>query len=165
MLTGLIWMRVEEFIEAHGHSKIRGTHRTTLEFTKETHLTERGDCIIGVESSKGARDLSDEFKRIVQSRGSRITLFLKVGEYLEVVHGFGSQKLLLTNPTDLVVRKSDYTCNRTLMIKSDKAAIDLRRELIYLLRNPSRKIEIRLVAEDNPIQLQRQPQPATYTAQ
>lgn len=146
-------MRVEEFIEAHGHSKIRGTHRTTLEFTKETHLTEKGDCIIGVESSKGATDLSDEFKQVVQSSTSRITLFLKVGKYVEVIRGFGSQKLLLTNPTDLVIRKSDYTCDRTLMIKSDKGAIDLPRELMYLLRKPSCKIEIRLVAEDSATQL------------
>jgi hypothetical protein len=43
-------MRVEEFIEARGHKKIRGTHRTTFEFTKEAHLTERGDCIIGVRA-------------------------------------------------------------------------------------------------------------------
>jgi hypothetical protein len=141
-------MRVEEFIEAHGHAKIRGTHRTTLELTKETHLTERGDCIIGVGASKGAADLSQEFKRIAKSSACRISLFLKVGEYGEVVRGFGSQKLLLTSATDLVIRKSDYTCNRTLMIRSDKAAIDLRRDLIILSRDPSSIIHVRLVADD-----------------
>lgn len=140
-------MRVEEFIEAHGHIKIRGTHRTTFEFTKEKHLTERGDCIIGVEALKGAAGLSDEFKRIVQSPGSRISLFLFVGKYCEVVRGFGSKELLLTHPTDLVVRKSDYTCNRTLMVRSDKAAIDLPRGLVSLLQAPSCRIGVRLVAE------------------
>jgi len=140
-------MRVEEFIEAHGHSKIQGTHRTTFEFTKERYLTERGDCIIGVEASKGAADLSHEFRRIVQSPSSRITLYLEVGERSEIVRGFGSQKLLLANPTDLVVRKSDYTCDRTLMVKSDKAAIDLSRGLISLLKDPSCRIEVKLIAE------------------
>jgi len=143
----LIWMKVEEFIEARGHTKIQGTHQTTLEFTKETHLTERGNCIIGVEASKGAVDLSYEFKRIVQNPNSRISLYFDVGKYREVVRGFGSQGLLLTNPTDLVVRKSNYICNRTLMIRSDKSAIDLPRGLISLLQDPSRRIEVKLVAE------------------
>jgi hypothetical protein len=106
-------MRVEEFIEARGHTKIRGTHRTTFEFTKEAHLTERGDCIIGVGASKGAADLSYEFRQILQNSNSRITMLLVAGEFSEVVRGFGSQGLLLTNRTDLVVRKSDYTCGRT----------------------------------------------------
>jgi len=140
-------MKVEEFIQARGHTKIRGTHQTTLEFTKDTHLTERGDCIIGVEASKGVANLSDEFKRIVQNPNSLVSLSFNVEKYSEVVRGFGSQGLLLTNPTDVVVRKSGYVCNRTLMVRSDKAAIDLPRGLISLLQEPSRRIEVKLVAE------------------
>jgi uncharacterized protein len=142
-------MRVEEFIEARGHTKIRGTHRTTFEFTKEAHLTERGDCIIGVRASKGAADLSYEFRQILQNSNSRITMLLVAGEFSEVVRGFGNQKLLLTNRTDLVVRKSDYTCGRTLMVRADKAAMDLPRGLIALLRDPMCRIQVRLTAEDD----------------
>ena len=142
-------MRVEEFIEARGHTKIRGTHRTTFEFTKEAHLTERGDCIIGVRASKGAADLSYEFRQILQNSNSRITMLLVAGEFSEVVRGFGNQKLLLTNRTDLVVRKSDYTCSRTLMVRSDKAAMDLPRGLIALLRDPMFRIQVKLTAEDD----------------
>ena len=142
-------MRVEEFIEARGHTKIRGTHRTTFEFTKEAHLTERGDCIIGVRASKGAVDLSYEFQQILQNSNSRITMLLVAGEFSEVVRGFGSQKLLLTNRTDLVVRKSDYTCGRTLMVRADKAAMDLPRGLIALLRDPMCRIQVKLTAEDD----------------
>ena len=142
-------MRVEEFIEARGHAKIRGTHGTTFEFTKETRLTERGDCIIGVGASKGAADLSYEFRQILQNSNSRITMLLVAGEFSEVVRGFGSQELLLTNRTDLVVRKSDYTCGRTLMVRSDKAAVDLPRGLIALLRDPTCRVEVRLTAEDD----------------
>ena len=142
-------MRVEEFIEARGHTKIRGTHRTTFEFTKEAHLTERGDCIIGVRASKGAADLSYEFRQILQNSNSRITMLLVAGEFTEVVRGFGSQELLLTNRTDLVVRKSDYTCGRTLMVRADKAAMDLPRGLTALLRDPMCRIQVKLTAEDD----------------
>ena len=142
-------MRVEEFIEARGHTKIRGTHRTTFEFTKEAHLTERGDCIIGVRASKGAADLSYEFRQILQNSNSRITMLLVAGEFSEVVRGFGNQKLLLTNRTDLVVRKSDYTCGRTLMVRSDIAAMGLPRGLIALLRDPMFRIQVKLTAEDD----------------
>ena len=142
-------MRVEESIDARGHTKIQATHETTLEFTKETHLTERGDCIVGVKASKGAADLSDEFKGLARISTSRITVFLEVDKYSEVIRGFGNQNLTLTHPTDLVIRKSDYTCNRTLMTRSDKAAVDLPRALVSLLRNPSCRISVRLVAEDS----------------
>jgi len=142
-------MRVEEFIEARGHTKIRGTHRTTFEFTKEAHLNERGDCIIGVRASRGAADLSYEFRQILQNSNSRITMLLVAGEFSEVVRGFGSQKLLLTNRTDLVVRKSDYTCGRTLMVRADKAAMDLPRGLTALLRDPMCRIQVKLTAEDD----------------
>jgi hypothetical protein len=143
----LIWMKVEESIDARGHPMVQATHETTLEFTKETHLTKRGDCIVGVEASKGAADLSDEFKGIARNSTSRMTVFLRVGKYFEVIHGFGNQNLTLTHSTDLVIRKSNYTCNRTLMIRSDKAALDLPRGLVSLLRNPSCRISVRLVAE------------------
>jgi len=141
-------MRVEEFIEARGHTKIRGTHRTTFEFTKEAHLTERGDCIIGVRASKGAADLSYEFRQALQNSNSRITMLLMTGESSEVIRGFGNQELLFTNRTDLVVRKGNYTCGRTLMVRADKAAADLPRGLIALFRDPKCRIEVKLTVED-----------------
>ncbi len=146
---GFIWMRVEEFIDARGHARIRGVHRTTFEVTKEKHLTERGDCIVGVNASKGALDLCEDFRVLARNSNCRITLFINAEEYSEVVRGFGNENLVLTHPTDLVIRKSDYTCSRTLMIRSDKAAVDFPRDLISLLRNPSCRIEVRLVAEDD----------------
>ena len=141
-------MRVEEFIEAQGHPKLLGTHPTTFEFTKDTHLTERGNCIIGVGASKGASDLSNEFKRMVQSQSSRITIFINVGKYVEVVKGYGNRRLILTDLKDIVVRKSNHICGRTLMIESDKAAIDLSRKLISLLQRYSCRMKIRLVVEN-----------------
>lgn len=51
------------------------------------------------------------------------------------ITGFGHEDLTLTHPTDIVIRKSDYICPRTLMIGADKAARDLDENLIHDLKN------------------------------
>ena len=51
------------------------------------------------------------------------------------IEGFGHHDLTLSHPTDIVCRTSDFTCPRTLMIKSDKAARDLNSDLINDLKN------------------------------
>jgi len=53
--------------------------------------------------------------------------------------------LILTHPTDMVIRKSDYICNRTLAIRADKSANDLPRELVEKLKNPRQKVNITLI--------------------
>jgi hypothetical protein len=45
------------------------------------------------------------------------------------------------------VRKSDYISNRTLAIRADKAACDLKRLLAKELRNPKQKVKITMIAE------------------
>jgi hypothetical protein len=59
----------------------------------------------------------------------------------------GSQNLILSHPSDIVIRKSDHICNRTLAIRSDKAACDLKRLLAKELRNPKQKVKITMIAE------------------
>ena len=54
--------QVKEVIFAQGHENILGTHKTTLEFTKDKHLTKKGDCIVAVAADKALADLSAEFK-------------------------------------------------------------------------------------------------------
>ena len=65
----------------------------------------------------------------------------------EVVSAFGSPKLILSHPTDMVVRKSSYVCDRTLAVKADKAAWDLSRKLVEKLRNPEQKVKITLTVK------------------
>jgi len=60
----------------------------------------------------------------------------------------GSPRLLFTHATDLVVRKSDYVCGRTLAIRADKAAKDLSRKLIEKIWDPSQRIRIALAVEN-----------------
>jgi hypothetical protein len=133
-------MRVVETIEAWGHPNINATHITTLELTKTTQLTQRGDCIVAVNSSKGARDLSLPFKQMAKHHDTQIIATIEAGRYQETIIGRGHSQLLFSHPTDLVIRKSDYVCDRTLMIGATKAAADLSRNLVEVLQNPSQRV-------------------------
>lgn len=140
-------MKVVEVIQASGHPKIRASHATTLEITKDAELTERGDCIVATCSSKGAADLSQEFSELVKNNSTRVTLTIKVANRSETITGRGDGRLVLSHPSELVARKSDYVCSRTLMVRADKSASDLSREFAKALRNPSSRITVEIVAE------------------
>jgi hypothetical protein len=140
-------MRIVEAIKASGHPKIRANHPTTLEITKESHLTERGDCIVATRASKGCADLSAGFSKLVKKDETRVTLTIEAGNQTETIRGQGSSRLTLQHPNDLVARKSNYVCHRTIMILADKSALDLDREFVRILRDPCVRIRIELVAE------------------
>jgi hypothetical protein len=72
---------------------------------------------------------------------------IKVGDFTEVITGKGDQNLPLSHPTDIVLRKSSFICDRTLMINADKAARDLSREFVNMLRNPNAVIEVTFTVE------------------
>ena len=140
-------MRKVEVIQASGHPEIRATHSMTLEITKENHLTKRGDCIIATCASKGCADLSPEFSKLMRNNQTHVTLKIEAGELSEIITGRGDTKLTLTHPTDLVARKSNYTCNRTIMVQANKSASDLNREFVKMLRDPRTQIRIEFTAE------------------
>jgi hypothetical protein len=140
-------VKVVENLEGFGHENIRATNRTTFEFTKESHLTTRGDCIVAVNTSKGPRDLSLEFRSLAKNPAAEIKMRMKVGSLELIVVGAGNPGLEFTHSTDLVGRKSSFVCGRTLMVGSDRAACDFPRELVRALRNPSQRAEITLTAE------------------
>lgn len=137
-------MEVTEIILGYGHENIQATHKTTFEITKEAQLSRRGDCIIAVSANKTMTDFSSEFKENVHKKKAKIMILIEAGDAAEVVNAFGSPRLILTHRTDMVVRKSNYICNRTLAIQADKAACDLSRKLAEKLRNPKQKVKITL---------------------
>lgn len=136
---------VEE-IRAFGHSLIKATHRTTFEVTREDHLTERGDCIIAIRADKAARDLSERFRDIARRPNAEIIIVIEADGEMDVVRAYGSPRLTLAHPMDIVVRRSSYVCGRTVAIGADKAACNLSRKLIEKLRNPHQVVRIILLA-------------------
>jgi hypothetical protein len=137
-------MKIIEIINAYGHENVLSTHETTFEITKETHLTKRGDCIIAVKATKGLMDLLPEFKEAARRENAKIIIIVEADTVKEVINAQGSLRLLFSHPTDLVIRKSDYVCGRTLAVKADKAACDFSRQLVEKLKNPSQKVRITL---------------------
>ncbi|MDI6690925.1 MAG: DUF371 domain-containing protein [Candidatus Bathyarchaeota archaeon] len=140
-------MEIKEVIFAYGHENIQATHPTTLEITKEEKLSKKGDCIIAVSADKALADLNSEFKSFLRREKAKISLMVEAGEFADVVNAFGSPKLILAHPTDVVLRKSGYICSRTLAIQADKAAIDLSRKLVEKLKNPEQKVKITLTVK------------------
>ena len=114
-----------------GHKNILGTHKNTLEFTKESNLSLNGDCIIGVDADF---DLTD-VKRIFGY--SKIKIIITVDDLVEEVICEVNKDF--NDKHEIVIRKTNFVSERTLGINADKAAIDLNRELIKKLKNPNKR--------------------------
>ncbi|MDH3339681.1 MAG: DUF371 domain-containing protein [Nitrosopumilus sp.] len=126
-------------IQFTGHENIRSNHQKTIEITKESHLTPRGDCIIGVNATSSCSDLPLELKEKLKNTDSKINFSIRVGDYEFLLEGKGHPELILSHTEDIVIRKSDFICPRTLAIKCDKASDLLPREMVTLLQNPKIK--------------------------
>lgn len=100
----------------------------------EPHLTTAGDCIIGVCADRGAADLSDEFRAALRRDGAVLVTTLHCGDLNVTIRSEGHRDLVLDHPTDLVWRRSDHVCGRTIGIRSDHVARSLPRELVERLR-------------------------------
>ena len=122
-------------IMAKGHENVLSLHKSTFEITKDKDLSLAGDCIIGLDIDKSMEDFPDEFKEKLANDDTKVIVELKTPNASDTIEGYGHHDLTLSHPTDIVCRKSTFVCSRTLMIKSNKAAIDLNRDLIKELAN------------------------------
>ena len=140
-----IVVRLKERIIARGHPNITALHYNTFQLTKEKSITRRADCVIGVEADKSISDLPEEIKKEIGA-GKALTVILRLPDYgiEEEVHAVGAPSDF-SHPTDIVIRKSNYVCSRTLAIKADKAAKDLSREMVELLKLPDTLLVLEIV--------------------
>ena len=134
-------MSVLDIIYAYGHKNISCMHQTTIEITKNENLSKRGDCILAVRASKGCFDLNYELKRQIW-KANKIKVIIRVGSVEDSFYGFGSDKLKLLNESEIVFRKSDYICERTVLINCNKASDQINRKIISSLRDPQTKVEL-----------------------
>jgi hypothetical protein len=122
-----------EKIRFHGHENILGTHKNTLEITKDDNITKRADCIVGVQATKGCADLNPETKQWLQE-GHWIEAEVQCAKFSFSFIGKGKQSLDLEDPREIVLRKSDFTSPRTLAVGCSKSAQDMPREMIKALQ-------------------------------
>ncbi|MCS7098855.1 MAG: DUF371 domain-containing protein, partial [Sulfolobales archaeon] len=121
-----------------GHENVRASHRTTLEVTKDEYLTPRGDCIIGVKSSKSALDLSHCVKEVLRRGGSLLAIIVTSSGFFDYLYASGSEKLTFKDSRKMVIRRSDYVDDSTIGLRSSKAAGDLDRSLVEALKRSER---------------------------
>ena len=140
-------MQLIETVHAQGHPNVLGTHKLTFEVTRDSRLSKRGNCVIGVSADKAANDFAFAFKEACRREGARITVLLEAGGILETIRGLGSRNLSLSNRKEIVGRKSLYTSDRTIMVSCDKAASDLDRQLIGALKSSNTKLNVQIIVD------------------
>jgi len=67
---------------------------------------------------------------------------IQVEEFHDKFHGFGSKLLPLSHELDLVFRKSDFICDRTVLINCSKSSSDLNRNLVKILTSSNKEIKL-----------------------
>jgi hypothetical protein len=118
-----------------GHKNILGTHRNTLEITKEAEISRRADCIVGVSATKSCAELDLKLAEWIKSAG-KIAFVIKVAEMTFSLNGYGSADLTLSDDKEIVLRRSDFASPRTIAVQCDAAALDIPRQMIRALQNP-----------------------------
>lgn len=141
-------MTILDTIYAYGHKNILCTHNTTLEITKDTFLTKRGNCILGVNASKACIDLNPDLKKLIKS-GHKIKVIIKTKDKLDSFIGYGNKRLTLSHKKNVVFRKSNFICDRTVLINCSKSSRELNRDLINELKDSGEKISIIFEIDDS----------------
>jgi len=140
-------MTILDIIYAYGHENVIGTHDTTIEITKNSNLTKRGNCIIAVRSSKACNDLTIELKNKIKKE-KKFKIILKVNDLEDHFYGFGNKALRLLDKNDIVFRKSNFICDRTVLINCTKSSNEIDRFLLKKLKTPGTKLSITFEVEN-----------------
>jgi hypothetical protein len=138
---------VQDEVMFYGHPNVQSLHGKTVEITKDEHLTLRGDCIIGVRASKACADLHEVLKRRLTSNDSVVRIEVVVGNETFVINGKGDERLSLQNPHDIVIRKTNFVCPRTMSVRCDKASSDVPRKIVKMLQDKEAKGIFRITVE------------------
>ena len=138
---------VQDEITFRGHPNVQLLHAKTVEITRDEYLTLRGDCIIGVRASKACADLGEPLKRRLRANDSIVKIEVMVGGEAFTIAGRGDERLSLLNPHDIVIRKTNFACPRTLSVRCDKASSDVPRKMVKLLQDSNAKGIFRITVE------------------
>jgi len=121
----------------YGHKNIRGEHRTTLEFTKESDLSLQGDCIIGIKATFD----KEEVKKLAES-GGKARMKLATGNLEETIE-------FELNPEwdddkEIVIRMGEFVSKRTLGIHASKSSKTLSRKMINMMKDPEQEMVVEI---------------------
>jgi hypothetical protein len=138
---------VQDEVIFYGHPNIQSLHAKAIEITKEEYLTPRGDCIIGVRADKACAGLDEALKHRLRSNTAIVKIEVIVGTESFVITGVGDQRLNLLSPNDIVIRKTNFVCPRTMSVRCDKSSLEVPRKMIKMLQDRDRKAIFRIIVE------------------
>jgi hypothetical protein len=141
-------MVILDTIYAYGHENVLCTHHTTIEITKDNYLTKKGNCILGINASKTCLNLNSSLKEKIK-QGKKIKVSIITRDNRDVFYGYGDPRLTLSNKNAIIFRKSNFICDRTILINCTKSSIDLDRGLIKSIKNQEKKFKISFEANDD----------------
>ena len=121
-----------------GHANILGTHKNTFEFTKDSEVSNEGDCIIGVSCDFDGKELADFAKK-----RNQFTMHIECDGMAEKIKCKTNANF--SSSDEIVIRLGDFVSERTLGLRSDKSAAMLDRTLIEKMKNPKNMIEVKLI--------------------
>lgn len=137
----------QDEVTFYGHPNIQSLHAKTIEITKDEHLTPRGDCIIGVKANKACADLDESFKHRLKSNSAIVRIEIMVGGESFLIIGRGDERLSMLNAHDIVIRRTNFVCPRTMSVLCDKASSDVPRKLVKMLQDQETKGIFRITLE------------------
>ncbi|MDP2749481.1 MAG: DUF371 domain-containing protein [Nanoarchaeota archaeon] len=121
-----------------GHENILGTHDATLEFTKDTELTKRGNCIIGVDADFDSSSIQDFIKT---NKKRKILVEISSGKEQDSFVCFINSSF--KSNSQLVFRKSDFISERTFGINAAKSSLELDRKLMESIKASGAEITLK----------------------
>lgn len=117
-----------------GHENILGTHRNTLEFSKDSELSVNGNCIVGVEADF-------EFDKLAEFlKFEKVRFVLRVDELTDEF--FCEPNKGYTSKDELVIRLGTFESDRTFGLNSEKGSLFLSRDLMKALADSSKVLEV-----------------------
>jgi hypothetical protein len=128
-----IGVLVKETVHARGHDNVSATHESTFEVTTDDFLTPAGDCILGIEADRAPADFDPAFVEACQDPDATITATFEAVGHETVVTGRGHPDLTFESDRSAVGRTSEYVDERTVMVRADRAATSVDRDLVDAL--------------------------------
>ena len=138
---------VQDEVTFYGHPNIQSLHAKTIEITKDEHLTLRGDCIIGVKANKACADLDESFKHRLKSNSAVVRIEIMVGDKSLLITGRGDERLSMLNAHEIVIRRTNFVCPRTMSVLCNKSSSDVPRILVKMLQDQETKGIFRITLE------------------
>jgi uncharacterized protein len=130
-------------IRSFGHPNIRAKHKTTFQVTKESHISLKADCIIGVKTDFSCSTFFEKYGIYLEDK-KKVDFKIIVNKFEYNGFGYFSNKLRMTDDKDMVFRKSSFESDRTALVNCSIAASDLPSNMVEEMKNPLNQIEIKL---------------------